>query len=73
MAVAAAIAFVAACGRPEPPTAAVMQQNLATSSMEALQVKGKKVLLVWDRKYNRPVQAPAGAAEGSMDQEEGQA
>ena len=51
----------------------VMQQNLATSSMEALQVKGKKVLLVWDRRYNRPVQEPAGAAEGSMDQEEGQA
>ena len=50
----------------------VMQQNLATSSMEALQVKGKAVLLVWDRRHNRPVQEPAGAAEGSMDQEEGQ-
>jgi putative spermidine/putrescine transport system ATP-binding protein len=50
----------------------VMQQNLTTSSMEALQVRGKTVRLVWRRSNNRPVEAPAGAAEGSMDQEEGQ-
>jgi putative spermidine/putrescine transport system ATP-binding protein len=49
----------------------VMQQNLSTSSMEALQVRGKAVRLVWHRGNNRPLEAPAGAAEGSMDQEEG--
>jgi putative spermidine/putrescine transport system ATP-binding protein len=51
----------------------VMQQNLATSSMEALQVRGKAVRLIWRRNNNRPVEAPAGAREGSMDQEEAQA
>jgi putative spermidine/putrescine transport system ATP-binding protein len=49
----------------------VMQQNLTTSSMEALQVRGKAVLLVWERKNNRPVEKAAGALEGSKDQEEG--
>ena len=38
----------------------VMQQNLATSSMEALQVRGKAVRLIWRRSNNRPVEAPAG-------------
>jgi len=51
-------------------TLVVMQQNLATSSMEALQVRDKAVRLVWRRSNNRPVEAPAGATEGSMDQEE---
>ena len=37
----------------------VMQQNLTTSSMEALQVRGKAVRLVWDRRNNRPVDAAA--------------
>ena len=50
----------------------VMQQNLDTSSMEALQVRGKAVRLVWGRKNNRPVEHAEGASEGSMDQEEGQ-
>jgi putative spermidine/putrescine transport system ATP-binding protein len=49
----------------------VMQQNLTTSSMEALQVRGKAVRLVWERKNNRPVTAAGGALEGSMDQQEG--
>ena len=49
----------------------VMQQNLSTSSMEALQVQGRAVRLLWHRKNNRPVQEAAGALEGSMDQEEG--
>ena len=49
----------------------VMQQNLTTSSMEALQVRGKAVRLVWDRKNNRPVERAEGALEGSMDQGEG--
>ena len=51
----------------------VMQQNLTTSSMEALQVRGNAVRLVWRRSNNRPVEAPAGASQGSSDQEEGQA
>jgi putative spermidine/putrescine transport system ATP-binding protein len=51
----------------------VMEQNLTTSSMEALQVRGKAVRLIWRRSNNRPVEAPAGALEGSMDQEEAQA
>jgi putative spermidine/putrescine transport system ATP-binding protein len=51
----------------------VMQQNLSTSSMEALQVRGKAVRLVWRRSNNRPVEAPSGAQEGSMDQEEARA
>ena len=51
----------------------VMEQNLTTSSMEALQVRGKAVRLIWRRSNNRPVEAPAGALEGSVDQEEAQA
>jgi len=51
----------------------VMQQNLTTSSMEALQVRGKAVRLIWRRSNNRPVEAPAGAQEGTMDQEEARA
>ena len=50
----------------------VMQQNLATSSMEALQVVGKRVRLNWSRANNRPVDA-AGGGEGSDDPEEEQA
>jgi putative spermidine/putrescine transport system ATP-binding protein len=38
----------------------VMQQNLTTSSMEALQVRGKSVRLVWDPSNNRSVEASAG-------------
>jgi putative spermidine/putrescine transport system ATP-binding protein len=34
----------------------VVQQNLATSSMEALQVRGQAVRLVWSRHNNRPVE-----------------
>jgi putative spermidine/putrescine transport system ATP-binding protein len=55
----------------EGPELVVMKQNLDTSSMEALQVKGEAVRLVWKRGNNRPVEEAAGAAEGSMDQEEG--
>jgi putative spermidine/putrescine transport system ATP-binding protein len=52
-------------------TLVVMQQNLTTSSMEALQVRGKAVRLVWDWKNNRPVQSAAGAEQESFDPEEG--
>jgi putative spermidine/putrescine transport system ATP-binding protein len=42
----------------------VTQQNLATSSMEALQVEGKPVRLVWDSLLNRPVEESGAANEG---------
>ena len=48
-----------------------MQQNLTTSSMEALQVRGKAVRLVWDRRNNRPVEG-AGGSEGVHGPEEGE-
>jgi putative spermidine/putrescine transport system ATP-binding protein len=47
----------------------VMQQNLATSSMEALQVRGSTVRLQWHRSNNRPVEAAGD--EGSEDPERG--
>ena len=34
----------------------VVEQNLSTSSMQALQVKGQAVLLSWEREYNRTVE-----------------
>jgi putative spermidine/putrescine transport system ATP-binding protein len=37
-------------------TLVVMQQNLTTSSMEALKVRGKAVRLTWDRALNRAVE-----------------
>jgi putative spermidine/putrescine transport system ATP-binding protein len=51
----------------------VMQQNLTTSSMEALQVRGNSVRLVWDRRFNRPVERAGGGGvtDGSMDPGEG--
>jgi putative spermidine/putrescine transport system ATP-binding protein len=33
----------------------VIQQNLAVSSMEALEVRGRPVRLIWERQHNRPV------------------
>ncbi|GIU98642.1 MAG: ABC transporter ATP-binding protein [Actinomycetota bacterium] len=50
----------------------VFQQNLTTSSMEALQVRGRPVRLVWNRGNNRPVERAQGS-EGSEDPEEGDA
>ncbi len=41
----------------------VAQQNLTTSSMEALRVRGKAVRLTWDRALNRPVES-AGTGDG---------
>ncbi len=49
----------------------VMEQNLTTSSMEALQVRGRRVRLVWSRDNNRPVDA-AGGVDGSTDPREEQ-
>jgi putative spermidine/putrescine transport system ATP-binding protein len=42
----------------------VTQQNLATSSMEALQVQGKPVRLVWDAQLNRRVEQSDAPIEG---------
>lgn len=44
----------------------VMQQNLRTSSMEALQVRGRRVWLSWEPQHARQVEQP----EGSEDPEE---
>jgi putative spermidine/putrescine transport system ATP-binding protein len=42
---------------------AVIKQNVATSSMEALALKGKAVRLVWERRHALPVaEEPASAA-----------
>jgi putative spermidine/putrescine transport system ATP-binding protein len=46
----------------------VLQQNLAASSMEAVHMEGRRVRLVWDRQFNRPVEG-AGEENGSMDPE----
>ena len=50
----------------------VFQQNLSTSSMEALQVRGRAVRLTWSKGNNRRVEEPGGAS-GSEDPEEGDA
>jgi putative spermidine/putrescine transport system ATP-binding protein len=34
----------------------VLQQNLDRSSMEALEIRGRPVLLAWDRQHNRPLE-----------------
>jgi hypothetical protein len=39
----------------------VMQQNLRTSSMEALQVRGRRVRLTWERQHSREVEPGDGA------------
>jgi putative spermidine/putrescine transport system ATP-binding protein len=49
------------------PRLVVVQQNLATSSMEALAAKGRQVTLVWLRQHNRPIEV--GAASGTNPQE----
>ena len=38
----------------------VVQQNLSTSSMEALAAKGRSVRLVWSRQFTRPLEGDAG-------------
>lgn len=50
----------------------VIQQNLATSSMEALQIRGRTVRLVWERQHNRPLKR-GEANEGSSDPREEEA
>jgi putative spermidine/putrescine transport system ATP-binding protein len=45
----------------------VMQQNLRTSSMEALQVQGRRVRLTWERQHSRHVEPGDGPAAPSVD------
>jgi len=40
----------------------VVQQNLSTSSMEALAAKGRRVKLVWSSQHNRRVEGPGEAS-----------
>jgi putative spermidine/putrescine transport system ATP-binding protein len=49
----------------------VTQQNLATSSMAALQVQGKPVRLVWDAQLNRPVERSRAGGDGRAEAEGG--
>jgi putative spermidine/putrescine transport system ATP-binding protein len=52
----------------------VMQQNLHTTSSEALQVRGRRVRLAWDRQHSRPVEPGRDDREaGSKDLGEGDA
>ena len=37
----------------------VVQQNLTTSSMQALAAKGRRVKLIWNREYNRSLEGEA--------------
>jgi putative spermidine/putrescine transport system ATP-binding protein len=41
----------------------VVQQNMATSSMEALAARGRRVRLVWDRQHNRRVERADASRE----------
>jgi putative spermidine/putrescine transport system ATP-binding protein len=43
----------------------VLQQNLTVSSMEALEVRGRAVLLIWERHFNRAIaESDRGPATG---------
>ena len=46
----------------------VLQQNLSASSMQAVHMEGRRIVLVWDRQFNRPVEG-TGETDGSMDPE----
>jgi putative spermidine/putrescine transport system ATP-binding protein len=49
----------------------VLQQNLTVSSMQVLEAKGKRVLLVWDRSHNRALsEADVEGAVGSGEERE---
>jgi putative spermidine/putrescine transport system ATP-binding protein len=50
----------------------VLQQNLERSSMEALQVRGRAVRLVWDRQNSRPVERAEEDTEREVPAEEGE-
>ena len=41
----------------------MVQQNQATSSMQALAARGRQVRLIWDREHNRAVEASGSNIE----------
>ena len=43
----------------------VIKQNVTTSSMEVLALKGQRVRLVWDRQHTLPVDMDPAAASGT--------
>jgi putative spermidine/putrescine transport system ATP-binding protein len=45
----------------------VIQQNLSVSSMEALEVRGRAVRLIWDRQHSRPVEGSKGTSDEGED------
>ena len=45
----------------------VVQQNLSTSSMDALAAKGKRVKLFWSRQHNRPVDGADASRESPQE------
>jgi putative spermidine/putrescine transport system ATP-binding protein len=47
----------------------VVQQNLTQSSMEALQVRGRAVRLVWDRLHSRRVHPDQAAGDPGEEEE----
>ena len=49
----------------------VMQQNLTTSSMEALQIRGETVRLRWERSNNRSVEGAGDDGSAEAGPEEG--
>ena len=49
----------------------VLQQNLAASSMEAVHMEGRRVRLVWDRQFNRPVEGTGDQRGSEGPKEEG--
>jgi putative spermidine/putrescine transport system ATP-binding protein len=48
-----------------------IRQNLAQSSMEALEVRGEPVRLAWDRQHGRSIQESVGETEASAETKEG--
>jgi putative spermidine/putrescine transport system ATP-binding protein len=57
---------------PEGAELVVLEQNTTQSSMEALDMEGREVLLVWRKQFNRPVEG-AGGEPGSQDPREEEA
>ena len=57
---------------PQGAELVVLEQNTTQSSMEALHMEGREVLLVWRRQFNRPVEG-AGRVIGSEDPREEEA
>jgi hypothetical protein len=48
----------------------VFQQNLTQSSMEALELKGRRVKLAWDRQFSQRVEEVGRGSEGPGEEEQ---